>query len=610
MATYVTYIPKSPIAKAMFNFDMFGLNNFKLNGVVRVSVSDAFSYSDYAINNNYSLFSSNIYTSMSNEITWTSSMLANVQEVLTTYSQFANIAFQWIGNFDSSPPGNDATPNPEDVGRSGLSDINITWIYRSDVGFSGISGGSTEMNILKYVGGEGDIFLNAYYSNYGSISSLNLNTAERQTLQHELGHSLGLSHPHSAYANGIATISADYAATKDLGFSKLGFKVTSAADMNKEYFSIMSYDDQQSTLPNFSTVFQAYTPMILDVIALQEAYGEGGGTHGVGNDTIVAGTGGYRTYFDTGGNDTIDLRNYVDGAYLNMGQTIEGAGHLVGVSMSLFDGLTTILNGGNPANLRWYYGEIENASGSVGADLIIGNALNNTIAGFDGDDLIDGLEGADWLFGGDGADELFGGTGNDYLYGQTGNDSLNGDDGADIVSGGDGNDTVHGGNGDDGIYGDAGNDAMFGDGGGDFIAGGDGVDTMHGGEGQDWEYGEYQNDTIYGDAGNDFLFGNFGDDTLVGGAGNDTLIGGNGADYFVFAASEGEDFVVDFSLAQGDKIFITSGTNGITTSAMAFSYVHDVGGNAVVDLGGGNNVMLMGVTTASLHATDFVVGPA
>lgn len=241
---------------------------------------------------------------------------------------------------------------------------------------------------------------------------------------------------------------------------------------------------------------------------------------------------------------------------------------------------------------------------------IVGSNGPDVFSGGVGNDSISGRDGADWLYGGVGNDTLNGDAGNDYVYGQTGNDTLDGGDGADIVSGGDGNDIVHGGNGDDGIYGDAGNDAMFGDGGGDFIAGGDGADTQHGGDGQDWQYGEYGNDVIYGDAGNDFLFGNFGDDSLIGGTGNDTLIGGDGADTFVFAANDGEDFVTDFSVAQGDHISIASGTNGITTTAQALAHVHDVGGNAVVDLGGGNYVMLMGVTTASLHATDFVIGPA
>jgi uncharacterized delta-60 repeat protein len=236
-----------------------------------------------------------------------------------------------------------------------------------------------------------------------------------------------------------------------------------------------------------------------------------------------------------------------------------------------------------------------------------GTSANDVLTGGPGPDSISGGDGSDWIYGGGGSDTLNGDAGNDYLYGQAGNDILNGGDGADIVSGGDGNDTLSGGNGDDGMYGDAGVDTLYGNGGGDFIAGGDGNDILHGDDGQDWIYGEWGDDTLYGDAGNDFLFGNFGNDTLIGGLGNDTFYGGEGGDTYVFAANEGEDFIVDFSVAQGDHISIASGTNGITTPVQTLAHVHDSGANAVVDLGNGNYVMLIGVATSSLHATDFVI---
>ncbi|QOJ22171.1 MAG: hypothetical protein HRU77_12380 [Gammaproteobacteria bacterium] len=184
--------------------------------------------------------------------------------------------------------------------------------------------------------------------------------------------------------------------------------------MYKEYFTIMSYDDQNSLLPGSNVVYQAYTPMILDVIALQQAYGEGSGTSGSGNDSITPGIAGYRTYFDTGGIDTVDLSDYTSGAYFNMGVNITGAAHLVGVSMSTFDAQNTISLGKDPANLRWFYGEYENATGSAAADQIVGNSLDNMIVGKDGNDT---------LSGGGGNDSLNGGSGDDILNGQDGIDT-------------------------------------------------------------------------------------------------------------------------------------------------------------------------------------------
>jgi|GEM_PF-1011871 len=386
MATYVTYNPTTIIGKAMFNFDMYGISNFKLDGVVRVSVSDAFSYTDWY--NSDPGFYQSLYTTGSNEVAWTTTQTDNIKSVLNVYSQFAKITFSGVVDYDSTTTSTIA--NPADVGRLNVSDINITWLSRSDVGFSAISGGGSDDQVFDYTGGAGDIFLNRSASNFNRDFSLTPTTKGAQILMHELGHSFGLSHPHSDYSSGTPTITADYAATQYLGFSQLGFRTNSSDDMYKEYFSIMSYDDQR----NSGQDYRAYTPMILDVIALQQAYGEGSGTTGSGNDTITPGNAGYRTYFDTGGIDTIDLSMYTNGAYLNMGEVITGAGHLVGVSMGLDDS-NTIKNGGDPTSLRWFYGEFENATGSPQADVMYGTESTNNIKGGDGNDYIDGGAGID-----------------------------------------------------------------------------------------------------------------------------------------------------------------------------------------------------------------------
>jgi len=432
MATYASYTPSSLISKALFNFDALGGTNYVLTGTIRVSVSDAFSYADYvapglSINPSF-------YTFGSNEIPWSAQMTSNLQETLGIFSQFANLSFQWVGDFDTAALGGDDTPNPANVGAAGVSDVNVTWIYRSDVPYSGFSGANDD-RIGGYSGAAGDVYLNAYTPGFGGDYSLGLNTTARQILMHELGHSLGLSHPHSDYVDGVPTITADYAATQSLGFDQLGFQIDSAQDMYREYFTIMSYDDQASFVYGVGPG-NAHTPMILDVLALQQAYGEGEGTTGTGNDTIIAGTLGYRTYFDKGGVDTIDLSLYSTGAYLHLGAAIAGSTHLVGVAMSFADGYDTIFLGGDPAHLRWLLGEYENASGSSQTDLIVGNALDNALAGRAGDDFVLGDVGSDSIDGGDGNDSLDGGEGNDRFDWdpdqRSGNDTMSGGPGDDV----------------------------------------------------------------------------------------------------------------------------------------------------------------------------------
>jgi hypothetical protein len=180
-----------------------------------------------------------------------------------------------------------------------------------------------------------------------------------------------------------------------VGFQDLGFPLNRIADMDKSYFTIMSY--HQTTTSGGQAYF-AQNPMILDVIALQEAYGVGVGTTGASNDTISPGAQGivnsHRTYFDTGGNDTIDLQNYASGAYLHMGTKIVGASYPVGISVSTSDA-ARMATGSDLESVRWYYGDFENAVGGSAADRIVGNPNNNIIRGNGGNDDLDGGLGFD-----------------------------------------------------------------------------------------------------------------------------------------------------------------------------------------------------------------------
>ena len=117
------------------------------------------------------------------------------------------------------------------------------------------------------------------------------------------------------------------------------------------------------------------------------------------------------------------------------------------------------------------------------------------------------------------------------------------------------------------------------------------------------------NDRLNGSSSADILNGYAGNDMLTGWAGNDALTGGAGADTFIFSANQGQDTIIDFSIAQDDHLSIASGTYGITTVEQALTHVYaDASGNAMIDLGSGNSVMLMGVAASSLHASDFLIG--
>ncbi len=116
------------------------------------------------------------------------------------------------------------------------------------------------------------------------------------------------------------------------------------------------------------------------------------------------------------------------------------------------------------------------------------------------------------------------------------------------------------------------------------------------------------NDNLVGSNSADLINGYAGNDTITGLLGNDTLTGGLGADSFVFSSNQGRDFITDFNASEGDRIWIASGTNGITSAGQAFGRMQSgVGGNSVLDLGNGNSVTLTGVAITSVKTSDFVV---
>ena len=245
-----------------------------------------------------------------------------------------------------------------------------------------------------------------------------------------------------------------------------------------------------------------------------------------------------------------------------------------------------------------------------GDDTGYGGVGNDRIDGSDGNDLIFAETGNDIIYSGSGNDLSFGGGGDDIMSGGRGHDRLYGGAGVDTIVGETGNDTIFGAQGDDKLYGQAGEDSVLGDTGNDQILGGAGNDLLYGGVGADSIAAEAGNDQLFGGKGRDILTGGRGDDLIAGGAGNDlitggpgndTLAGGAGFDWFVFQADAGTaDLITDFT-DDGDlidliRLHLTSLTGLIT----------DTAGGALIDLGGGQTLLVAGITGAAL-ADDILI---
>jgi Ca2+-binding RTX toxin-like protein len=271
---------------------------------------------------------------------------------------------------------------------------------------------------------------------------------------------------------------------------------------------------------------------------------------GAGDDLIkfgldgVAFAGGLGTIDGGGGINTLDYSVYTTGVVVDLGLGI--ATGTAGVS------------------------NIRHAIGGSGADVLIGDGLDNQLTGNAGNDILSGADGNDNLLGSADNDVLNGGTGTDILSGGDGTDTLNGGEGDDDLNGNAGSDLLNGGSGFDTLTDLEGNNTLNGDAGNDQLTTGNGNDILNGGSGEDILKGGDGNDILSGNSGNDTIYSGLGNDTLAGGAdddlylfqpgfGNDTLLETGGSDTLDFTA-----ITADLNAAFGANLSITDGVSTLS----------------------------------------------
>ena len=231
------------------------------------------------------------------------------------------------------------------------------------------------------------------------------------TFLHEIGHALGLEHPHE---NGMP------ASGDSMEFSLMSYRAYVGAPL--------------TGYPNENWGF-AQSLMMYDIAAMQHLYGANFSTNS-GNTTYTwspttgqafinglgqATPGGNRvfeTVWDGGGTDTYDFANYTSNLSVDLrpGQwTTTSSAQLARLH---YNG--SQIAEGNIANALQYNGDvrslIENAVGGSGDDSIVGNSAGNRLSGNAGNDRIYGGDGDDLLTGGLGDDRIEGGQGIDTAY--------------------------------------------------------------------------------------------------------------------------------------------------------------------------------------------------
>jgi Ca2+-binding RTX toxin-like protein/uncharacterized protein YkwD len=110
--------------------------------------------------------------------------------------------------------------------------------------------------------------------------------------------------------------------------------------------------------------------------------------------------------------------------------------------------------------------------------------------------------------------------------------------------------------------------------------------------------------TLTGAGGSNSITGAKGADIIDGGADNDTLAGGGGGDKFIFSLNSDMDTIVGFNRTEGDWIELV-GFGAIQTfgDLQAIATITLVGSDTKIDFGGGDVLMLNGITSVS--GSDF-----
>ncbi len=418
------------------------------------------------------------------------------------------------------------------------------------------------------------------------------------TALHEIGQSLGLSHPFGGSASG---------ATLPANEDNIRNTLMSYTNTDRNLVLSVASNGQGGWTANFTTGVYASTPMLYDVETVEFLYGDSTTTRVT--DTTYSWTTSpqiLETIVDSGGVDTIDASNQTKGNIINLNA---GAFSSIGYwsqadQLTYYQGLyggnttatlqnfiTSANNGYGVSDVLYtgadnvaiaYSAVIENAVGGSAADTITGNSANNRLKGNAGNDSLTGGGGTDTaVFVGNYANYTIAQAGANWtIQDNTGNEGLDtvtsvrylefADLTWDLTTGAS---TTPAGGGGGGAGASSSADTSY----RRYVgatrnnsAASDGLtakissskESILNAAPSNAVSGGVGADILVGSEGDDVLTGGSGDDDVQAGGGNDLIVGGNGEGNDIYVGGSGEDTIKYSSARSGIVVNLDMGVAG------------------------------------------------